>query len=303
MFRTMSTTTNTIFRALDVFRFPGEASLRKQLDALKILDLHLQSYRDRRSPLVGTLTLEDVRARFMMLTCMPQHGGEEHANELLDTAIALGHTDKARAKSDLASIANDRQNVHNTHINQSVLDLCTRLCSAFSSIELQTTRVSDIVKELRAAPHWDEERNTKAIRVIQATEYTFTIGRTLRDVFVAVFLRVTRANKSNTLELLGRFNQELSDMLYMCTTGHLARLVNVLQGYDPDFTHDLNASLKTKIFSVLNTALAGSTEVDTSDPASIRAFVLEFTTTDAFQKSVGAVTKQVEQHVAAYLDG
>jgi hypothetical protein len=287
---------NRIFRALDIYHFPESISLHKQLDAINTLVEHIRS---RRARLFNAPTLHDLEQRFEQL--QQTHVLEEDRNHLLDTAYVMGtnvprHTKENRPLT-LKQLAQDSHNVHNTHVNNSVKQLCVKLCAQFSTTELSLLKISTVVAQLRRVAGWTND-NKKAIYIIRTTDYTFGIDLTLRQVFLSLFLYITRKLKRHQEELLTRLNQELLDMTGTCSTGHLSRLINVLQGYDEAFTHQC-IDVQTKLFRLLTDYLKEQGVVDVGE---IRTSVLAYVQTEAFHTALGVpVDATIEKIIDSFL--
>jgi hypothetical protein len=142
---------------------------------------------------------------------------------------------------DLGRLALDRQNVHTGVVNDRTNDGIARLC-AVPVPEAQDTRRNVLHAFLeQGAPFenvmivWrDVEQwwNTDRCRVGAADPPDQLYRRTLRGI-VAYIGRVESAETRS--ELYRRLYQEALESVGMCCDGHLARLVNVLVGFDDAF--------------------------------------------------------------------
>ena len=135
-----------------------------------------------------------------------------------------------------ASVYNDTQNVHNSEINESVINIASSLINNKSS----PSNIFNIDEELKKYyPEYEnhkEQINTSLNRI--RTEQTkFKDGITIPMVFDKIVGII--ANKP---ELVKRLGEELYEMNGLCSTGHMARIVNVIQGFN-----DIPGELKIKI--------------------------------------------------------
>jgi hypothetical protein len=142
---------------------------------------------------------------------------------------------------DLGRLALDRQNVHTGVVNDRTNDGIARLC-AVPVPESQDTRRTVLRAFLEQGVAYDEamivwldvERwwNTERCRVGADDPPDQLYRRTLRGI-VAYIGRVESAETRT--EIYRRLYQEAHDSVGMCCDGHLARLVNVLVGFDDAF--------------------------------------------------------------------
>jgi hypothetical protein len=82
---------------------------------------------------------------------------------------------------------------------------------------------------------------------------TFGIGITLRDTFICLYLWIIEHN--NKLDLESRLLDELKEMKGYCTTGRLARLINVIQGYTEDENLMVRINDRDRTYSIVKTFL------------------------------------------------
>jgi len=159
----------------------------------------------------------------------------------------------------LKTVYQDSQNVHNNHINKSVLGIAKNLIDKY---KVSQDIADDYIQNIRE--YFTTRFPEKVDLISDSIEYfstsisTFdseTDNFSLQSVFISVFLFILESDEKYTEELNTRFIEELQEMKSSCTTGHLARLVNVIQGYteDPDLT--LTISQKDQYKSVVVTYL------------------------------------------------
>jgi hypothetical protein len=135
------------------------------------------------------------------------------------------------------TVYSDSQNVHNTKINKSVLAAAQNICAKYNFFDNQAHKdvcFTQICINLAGKYPY---LNLNSLEYIRTSVATFGIGISLQDVFLSLWLWI-QEHHSNELE--NRLVEELKEMNNTCTTGHLARLMNVIQG----FTNDENLSIR-----------------------------------------------------------
>lgn len=167
----------------------------------------------------------------------------------------------------IRTVYTDSQNVHNSKVNQTVIH-------AFSTLyEMYKNRI--VITEIDGkppTPHqiFDYKRRQleqieyilsqkysgKSDLIRESTEYIrespAVFGKTqigLIDGFLAIWYWITEQKETSELEK--RLLEEMKEMRGMCTTGHVARLVNVIQGFTDDENLTIKISDKEQIFSVV----------------------------------------------------
>lgn len=154
------------------------------------------------------------------------------------------------------TVYNDSQNVHNTKINQSVLKIAKKLVNQYSDL-LKLDNCNDMLQNIKniLLNKYPSHSNDimESIKYIQESTATFGVGITLQDTFKAVWLWIH--DSEHITELEKRFVEEIKEMKGYCTTGHLARLVNVVQGFTEDDTLTIKISEKDQCIAVVKTFL------------------------------------------------
>lgn len=160
------------------------------------------------------------------------------------------------------TVYNDSQNVHNHEINNSVLQSSKNLLSYDdANIDLH-------VEFQRVCPEFYDENKTiirESIERIQNDKAKFKDNITLSQVFRKINGIITESSRHKD-ELLIRLAQELVDMHQLCSTGHLSRLINVLQGFEDipsEFRIEINP--KDEIYATISTYI--TSEIQKSDDA------------------------------------
>lgn len=136
------------------------------------------------------------------------------------------------AKKKTRTVYEDTQNVHNSKINQSVLLSAFTLVQKYREL-LESDKEHDIIVEIGRI--LSNEKVGKAIDYMLTSTATFSYEKnvfSMQDVFKAVWFWINE--QKETGELKSRLIEELRDAGGMCTTGHLARLINVIQGFSTE---------------------------------------------------------------------
>ena len=176
------------------------------------------------------------------------------------------------AKNSKKTVYDDSQNVHNSKINQSVLKVAEFLYKKYENVvNLNDKNISkeenarykaNIIENIRCAliAKYPDKRTliNNSTRYIQESVALFGVHQiSLIDSFISLWLFIT--DHEHITELESRLLDELKEMNGLCTTGHIARLMNVIQGFTSDEnlcirisdTDQCNAVIKTYLTSVL----------------------------------------------------
>ena len=142
----------------------------------------------------------------------------------------------------IKTVYTDSQNVHNTKINNSVIHAAKMLCQKYEHIinirngdEGYKNHLLFEIEHILKHNHPNESRLIeKKVEYIRTNTATFgTAGTTMKDVFISVWFWIVEHKQQKELEK--RLLEELKDMDGgICSTGHLSRLVNVIQGFTTD---------------------------------------------------------------------
>ena len=140
----------------------------------------------------------------------------------------------------------DSQNVHNSKINESVNKVVSTLYNMFKdqiNLKDTTPKENETFKNVcmdNIGEILIESYPNKKDLIIKSMEYiksSIAVFGTdsninLKDIFIAVWLWINEHKDSK--DLITRLLEELKEMNGMCTTGHVSRLVNVIQGFTDD---------------------------------------------------------------------
>lgn len=207
------------------------------------------------------------------------------------------------------TVYSDRQNVHNSAINKSVNSSMHNLVySAETSVSVSDvlstetsvsvsdalpseTSVQDLGYEVEAEVLHGVEGDAKfkivsSIERISADDAKFSGGITPAVYYKN--LKTYIGKSPDRSELIHRLRQELTEMDGSCSTGVVARLVNVLQGFEStpeslkikmDPLDEIRASLTARLNHAAQANVAIIDKIASSDPAD-RADFLDFVTVE-----------------------
>lgn len=136
------------------------------------------------------------------------------------------------------TVYSDSQNVHNSKINKTVISTAEKLYEKFSDIiNIDNENKKNCLENIRLHlvkkfPHETELVNSSVEYIKSNTSYFGVKKITLLDIFLSVWLWII--NNGNINELEKRLVEELKQMEGECTTGHVARFINVIQGFTND---------------------------------------------------------------------
>lgn len=254
---------NTINRALDIYNFPGNNSILHQIQSIRILfENRYIRYHLRYIPSDEALKDRLRHLYFTFFSTNNIHREQLTINEMMDTAIFMkvnleNIPDQAREyeryhrptpkllpnNNSLYQISSDKQNVHNSKINENVKIIAINICKK----ELLQSPKLEIIKDILAAkPSWKNSIN-KSWEFISKNNSTFGIGYTLSDILRSVFSFIQKREEKE--ELIDILNDELIEMVDKCSTGCMARMVNVIQGFCEDESLQLRIDNKKGLFT------------------------------------------------------
>lgn len=161
------------------------------------------------------------------------------------------------------TIYSDSQNVHNSKINKTVIHALETIYNIFkkdinleSSIPSEKEKFKNLclnnIEVILINNHPSKkELINKSISYIKSSISMFgSSGNiSLKDAFLCIWLWITQNKHKQELEY--RLLEELKEMNGMCTTGHISRLINVIQG----FTEDENLSIRISKLDQCNSVI------------------------------------------------
>ena len=151
----------------------------------------------------------------------------------------------------------DSQNVHNHEINNKVMDAASAIVNSGNEQNVGTNLNMPIEDEMkRVYPNYEKHKSAieASLRRIETDPAKFKDGMTIKVIFDKIVNFIFR-NKHKD-ELLKRLAEELVDMNGLCSTGHVSRLINTLQGF-PDLPEELTIKInpKDEIYANIQTYL------------------------------------------------
>lgn len=165
----------------------------------------------------------------------------------------------------IKTVYNDSQNVHNSKINRTVINILTSLYDKYKDIitlkgttaEVNFRHKKSILSSIETSltdkyPFQKELIYTFSTYIKESTA-NFGEGLSMLDAFLSIWLWI-RDHKHRE-ELEKRLLEEMKEMNGHCTTGHLARLMNVIQGFTEDESLCIRISDKDQCISVVKTYL------------------------------------------------
>jgi hypothetical protein len=144
------------------------------------------------------------------------------------------------------SIYDDSQNVHNTTINQSTLNTASELINRYDPQNRKLDFVYYKTKSLKELSPEQIEKVEKSIHRINTDTSTFGKGFTLYTIYQSLLNLIERHSQKNDLN--ERLLDELIDMSGKCSTGHLSRLINVLQGFETDLQVKVKININDEVY-------------------------------------------------------
>jgi hypothetical protein len=160
-----------------------------------------------------------------------------------------------------ASVYNDTQNVHNSEINASVMDIASSLVNNKSASSDLFIIDEELKKYYPEYENHKEQINTSLER-IKNEQTKFKDGITIPMVFDKIVGII--AGNIHKPELVKRLGEELYEMNGLCSTGHMARIVNIIQGFN-DIPEELKIKINPKDEIYANIQSYISSEIQKSD--------------------------------------
>jgi hypothetical protein len=147
------------------------------------------------------------------------------------------------------TIYEDGQNVH-SEINNSVLEAAANIIKdnrTTNPIVFDTSLTKDL-------PAIQRHKINAALHRISIDSTTFKHGTTLYGLFQSLQSFIN--SNPNKDELNKRLMEELVDMSGQCATGHLSRLVNVVQGFESAPQQKIKMSIKDEVYARVSHSLS-----------------------------------------------
>lgn len=165
--------------------------------------------------------------------------------------------------NNLKSVYSDSQNVHNSTINSSVIDILKIIYEKYKHIIYLSDKNEDqnfehkinMLNQIQNT--LIEEFKNETELIINSIEYikksTAIFSEKYIDMsscFISVWLWISE--HPDFSELKKRLIQELTDMKGLCTTGHIARIINVIQGFTGN---EINLEIKISPYDQMTSVI------------------------------------------------
>jgi hypothetical protein len=146
------------------------------------------------------------------------------------------------AKKPERTIYQDGQNVHATKVNETALETSKEIVDKFKpqhTVNFDYIRISKFT-------HEQKEKMEGVIHRLTTDPSEFR-GNTLYTIYQSVLNLINNHKQKD--ELYNRLIEEMLDMHKMCATGHLTRLINVIQGYDTNINNNIKVSIDDELYA------------------------------------------------------
>jgi hypothetical protein len=196
------------------------------------------------NPTVSIYTKMEIADLFIL------NNREQRGNEMLNVIRGFQQTGQLKHND---TVYSDSQNVHNSTVNESVLNSCSYLIKQEQVFEIRMDNVrNELIKQFQTHTRSIETVLTRV--EIDTSRFRSGIHAfSLYELFSSLWNYINK-HKHKT-ELLKRLVEEISSMALYCATGHLSRFINVIQGYTEDPSLQIKISDKSQIKSVVSTYL------------------------------------------------
>ena len=281
-----------VFHAMNVYREIDHMPLQLRTRAIRYLyqfGHRIPRISPNRKEMDNTL-----QRQFVYHQRIPEAENQSTAFELMDIALQFSpqigremlhtlrreETELKRKRQTFApaiegTVYADTQNVHNSKFNQSVKDVATKISSDYpqwKNIMKDPKSLESVWNTIRTKLMRQcdiEYRPTldKVISDIRENPATFGIQLRVEELLIAVWYWHLdfKGEYRNTIE--SRMAEEMLDMKGYCSTGHLARLMNVLQGFDDRYHIGIGVEdqCKSVVYHYLTTLMQDCTDDSVTD--------------------------------------
>ena len=181
----------------------------------------------------------------------------------------------------IMTVYRDSQNVHSSKLNDSVLKACVYLMEIEKPNGFNPAEVLSNLCEISPNHH---EIISKVLERIEIDTSRFKCGEnmfSLYDIFSSLWSYIKK--HEYCADLYKRLIEEMTSMTKYCTTGHISRFINVLQGYTDDKKLSIVISdeqqIKAVVYNYLDTEMRNAPDEITdamisSDKAPFYDFIL-----------------------------
>jgi len=184
------------------------------------------------------------------------NGRTERGNEMLDIIrqeehLLLQERYPQTSYSKSTVVYKDSQNIHDTEINKSVLQACVRLMELESpSCGFNSKKVKQILTKI--SPENESYIDTVLERIdIDTSVFSIDNNRFgMHDLFSSLWSFIDKHSSRD--ELHKRLVEEIVAMSQFCSTGHIGRFINVIQGYTDDDLLHVKISEEQQIHAIIS---------------------------------------------------
>lgn len=208
------------------------------------------------------------------------------------------------------SIYNDRQNVHT--VNNCTLKSIQLLVEDYTPDAQLDTYFQENITKLYT--YYRENKSIKMITTssdiaefVERVNYDFSAigGVSITKLFCCVCEFISRSEHKQ--ELTQRLLEEIHEMVGLCTTGHVARLVNVCSGYHSSIGVSITEDERAVavICSKVNKLLVEDTELNTlileGETKGVYSHILKHSIIQELADYLGISRGTVEKHIKKHL--
>ena len=260
---------NNIYRAIDSYTHSYDFNIDQQIHGVRVL-LENQNFRQK-CQYIPTET--DLLTRLQQLR-QQLNGNNQNVREINDIYLTMGignidneyerfrNVTTINNSANLKSIASDKHNVHNSAINNSIKEIAINLVGDFPVQDNKGVRAS-IVAKLERRNGWGVKARN-ALDFIYESKVHFNINITLQQMLESLFKWILTHKGEVRDDLVNRLVEELVDMSGQCSTGHMSRIINVLQGYTDNERYilgiDVEKELRKTVKQMITTNLRNAPE-------------------------------------------
>ena len=188
---------------------------------------------------------------------------------------------------DNKNVYTDTQNVHNKTINENILESANKLIeSEIKDLSIITSfDFDEVEKELIQLFPRDRQTIELVLNRVQVDTSVYKNNITLKLVFISLITFIEKS--SNKIDLYHRLVEECRDMVGTCGTGHLSRLVNVLNGMNDNIKIgiSMNDEIQGIIYNYLNKIIMNENDMfDFSDFDRINKLLIKNSIHSFFKK-------------------
>ena len=239
----------------------ANVDLRKEEHCQQVLNEFEQLFNDQDVSLYTKMEIADI---FLL------NNRTERGHQMLDTLRELefrltynpNDVNNAALYDRMLTIYGDSQNVHGSDLNVSALKACVHLMELESPNGFDESKIRDTLH--RISPEHRKHIDTVLER-IQIDTSRFRSGDNsfgLHEVFSSLLVYINKHPSRE--ELFKRLIEEMVSMSKYCTTGHVSRFINVIQGYTDDEKLSVRISDEQQIRAIvghyLDTVMMNTTE-------------------------------------------